>query len=410
MHYAEPESKFVRNVIYSFDYLAQVMVSTTNYPVHIGQNILISDPGYYGGFVAHSGGQAIYVNNICTSFGLNNLAVCYEVNLAGWHSLDGCIGIFGQSDVSFTVADYVRNSIFYHNVYDSSWCERTEYSDAPGCGLPTNLDVDPRFVGVGTVTEVGNGYFRDATAHWETDRYKGLYVNPDMLGGTAVYYCTHNTADTVYVMGDPRDSTSPGDIYNVFDYRLREDSDLVDAGKPDEAWNDPDGTRCDIGAYGGPYSRTPLPEIPTFPPPDTPTPSVTPTLPETCTPTGTPTNTPSPTPSVLVYDLQLNRDIFHAGDLFDLERRLWNPAPVCVVEVIVLAVNGVYYFRPSWGLTLDGEYRELDTGLSELTVLYFPWPDGDFGQISGIQFYGGCVDAATGILLGNVDMVEFGWE
>jgi len=31
-----------------------------------------------------------------------------------------------------------------------------------------------------------------------------------------------------------------------------EDSPALDAGYPDETWNDPDGTRSDIGAYGGP--------------------------------------------------------------------------------------------------------------------------------------------------------------
>lgn len=36
------------------------------------------------------------------------------------------------------------------------------------------------------------------------------------------------------------------------DLHLHEDSELIDAGDPDPSWNDADGTRADIGAYGGP--------------------------------------------------------------------------------------------------------------------------------------------------------------
>src|SRR5262249_38342360 len=45
------------------------------------------------------------------------------------------------------------------------------------------------------------------------------------------------------------------------DYRLRGESPLIDAGDPDAALNDADGSRNDIGAYGGPQPRlAPAPE------------------------------------------------------------------------------------------------------------------------------------------------------
>lgn len=37
------------------------------------------------------------------------------------------------------------------------------------------------------------------------------------------------------------------------DYSLAESSPCIDAGDPDDAWSDPDGTRGDMGAYGGPW-------------------------------------------------------------------------------------------------------------------------------------------------------------
>jgi hypothetical protein len=41
------------------------------------------------------------------------------------------------------------------------------------------------------------------------------------------------------------------------DYRLRSDSPLIDAGAPDVVYHDPDGSRNDLGAYGGPQPQPP---------------------------------------------------------------------------------------------------------------------------------------------------------
>jgi hypothetical protein len=53
------------------------------------------------------------------------------------------------------------------------------------------------------------------------------------------------------------------------DYRLRTDSPLIDAGEPEAALNDADGSRNDMGAHGGPQPR-PIPAPrPVFTPPET---------------------------------------------------------------------------------------------------------------------------------------------
>ena len=40
---------------------------------------------------------------------------------------------------------------------------------------------------------------------------------------------------------------------NAGDFHLQSNSPCIDAGNPGESYNDVDGTRNDIGAYGGPY-------------------------------------------------------------------------------------------------------------------------------------------------------------
>ena len=44
-----------------------------------------------------------------------------------------------------------------------------------------------------------------------------------------------------------------GNPYND-DWRLQPLSPCIDAGDPDPAFNDPDGTRNDMGIYGGPHA------------------------------------------------------------------------------------------------------------------------------------------------------------
>ena len=55
-------------------------------------------------------------------------------------------------------------------------------------------------------------------------------------------------ADTGNLEADPLFTDAAGG-----EYSLAEGSPCIDAGDPDTAWNDPDGSRADMGAYGGPW-------------------------------------------------------------------------------------------------------------------------------------------------------------
>ncbi len=219
--------------------------------------------------------------------------------------LDGCVALFSDNGVDHPYCWRTRNSVLYYLSEGNAACTNTHYSDLMDCPEPTNIDEDPGFVGIARITDIGPDWFSDDTAAWEPDRYIGYYVNPNIYGNGRLFYCVGNSSDTIYVMGDPRTAAAIGDLFVIPDVRLRRiadgfafDSPLIDVGDPDEL--DPDGTRRDIGPYGGPYALTPMPVIPTWPPPDqTPTPA--PTYTSTPTPTSTPsatsipTETPSPT-------------------------------------------------------------------------------------------------------------------
>ncbi|MBN2055178.1 hypothetical protein JW905_09665 [bacterium] len=153
---------------------------------------------------------------------------------------------------------------------------------------------------------------------------------------------------------------------------------------------------------------TPRPATAT-PPPGTPTwalPTETPPM----TPPATPT--PGGQPDTVVLDLVLNQDMFHANDPFVLGRRAWNPGPVLTLEEwIVLDVYGAYWFWPDWTMTPDSALVTLPSREYVYDVrLQFQWPEGDYGSLTGLLFWGAFIEPGTANLVGEYDWVTFGFD
>ncbi len=71
--------------------------------------------------------------------------------------------------------------------------------------------------------------------------------------GQNYYNCSPGTGD---ISADPLYVNEPGG-----DYHLQLGSPCIDAGNPSAAYDDPDGTRNDMGAYGGPGAEVPWPVV-----------------------------------------------------------------------------------------------------------------------------------------------------
>jgi len=138
------------------------------------------------------------------------------------------------------------------------------FSDVEG-GYPGNIDADPLFMGnplySGTWSTGPNRLsdvetiLTDDSASWASLSLKGLLINPDTgqpRNGPVLYFSIiDNTSTTVTVLGDAGIAQN-GDGYEIYDYHLQAGSPCIDAGQPGPEYYDPDGTRNDIGAYGGP--------------------------------------------------------------------------------------------------------------------------------------------------------------
>jgi Peptidase family C25/Propeptide_C25 len=179
-------------------------------------------------------------------------------------------------------------------------------------------------------------------------------------------------------------------------------------------------TNTAIPSYTPAPTNTPYPTntpIPT----STPYPTYTPTTPPSePTYTPIPTNTPEPPPTAtptepagdVSIDLILNQEVFVAGDDFLLTCLCTNPgAEIAADEYIILDVFGLYFFWPSWAPLPDYRTVEMPAGSSDTqTILSFVWPEGQFGDVSGIYFWAALIDPSTQTLIGNYDMVEFGYR
>ncbi|MDP8222228.1 MAG: hypothetical protein P9L99_02615 [Candidatus Lernaella stagnicola] len=124
-------------------------------------------------------------------------------------------------------------------------------------GGPFNVELGARirnavFYGndSGLTIDAGGGFL---TLGFEiTNSYLGGDLNCTDCGAGVfgLHYC--DVADAGAFTGPGVFSAAPGFLDPPDDFRLAEDSPLIDAGAPDALLADPDGSRGDVGAFGGP--------------------------------------------------------------------------------------------------------------------------------------------------------------
>jgi len=124
-----------------------------------------------------------------------------------------------------------------------------------------------------------------------------------------------------------------------------------------------------------------------------------------------PTSTPAVT---LGVKMEISKELFRKDDIFYLNARVSNPGqPMKDIPLfVVLDVLGSLYFWPGWVDSQSGfDYQviDLDTGVRIIPILpAFPWPEIE-GSVSGLSFYGGMTRQDFSRLLGEMDIVSFGY-
>ncbi len=395
-------NKIVRNIALDGGFTMGGPGFTTSHNISLGQKI---KPAVFMG-------TAYLENSIAASLKPSLQQYAFYGTLLGAFSLDNCIGAFGATGVFWAGAAWSNHGIYYHNRWGEGECHDAWYNDLEDCPAATNMDLDPEFVGTGIITALGPGFLHDSTAAWEPDRYAGYYVNPDAPNQDTQFYITGNDADTLYVMGNPGVAASVGDRFFFPDFHLRRisdgyawDSPLIDAGNPDPAYNDPDGSRCDLGPYGGPLATTPMPEIPTWPPPDTPTPTVTPT----------PSMTPTPVCDITGVTIEMPREMYYPGDTCYVTVTVCNTTGSPLLNYplfVILDVYSTFFFGPGFTGEYDSYLPDHPVFPSDVTFVPvldpFIWPETGTSA-AAILFHAALTDPEVSLIFGDMDSFEFGW-
>ncbi|MBN1551619.1 right-handed parallel beta-helix repeat-containing protein, partial [bacterium] len=111
-------------------------------------------------------------------------------------------------------------------------------------------------------------------------------------------------------------------------------------------------------------------------------------------------------------DLLLNDTMFEAGEPFKLRAYCVGTDNVSEADLYVaLEVFGQFWFWPDWQQIPSHKRIDLTSGsVHYYFILDFTWPDGEFGSIDGLNFWGAMFDPVDGELIGNYDKVTFGYR
>lgn len=168
-----------------------------------------------------------------------------------------------------------------------------------------------------------------------------------------------------------------------------------------------------MGSGGLAYSI----ELDTTPAP-TPEPTATATATPSCTVTPTPSQPPTVTPTptqdcdVLGCRIDMPAAMFQAGDRYYCNVIVCNPGTETYDSIpvfMILDVYGLLLFAPEFN---DFSYylRDIAPGTTSIEIIGdFYWPSGA-GQASDIRWYAGMTDPLFIALLGDFDMVTWGWK
>jgi hypothetical protein len=150
-------------------------------------------------------------------------------------------------------AAYIANNVIVDNIYDG-------VSTGAGATVVNNTIHNCR---IGFYDYSGYGPVAMNNIITGCSQY-GVYGPSSGQGPVLTYNDVWNNATNYYqaTPGVGSDSVDPAYADSAArDFHLQAGSPCVDAGNPDPQYNDPDGTRNDMGAYGGPGAVSDLPVI-----------------------------------------------------------------------------------------------------------------------------------------------------
>lgn len=195
----------------------------------------------------------------------------FTVRGAIYGGMPGGGGIFCNSGAS---PDICNNRVEGNSTGIATWNGAAPF-------IHNNVVVDNTYTGIDVSSKpdiINNTVANNSNGIYDSGGYGPVIMNNIITGNSSRGIgCVNNSVPTDFsyndVWGNGQNyyncSPGPGDISaDPFyidepngDYHLHAGSPCIDAGNPAPAYNDPDGTRNDMGAYGGPGAAVIIPQV-----------------------------------------------------------------------------------------------------------------------------------------------------
>jgi hypothetical protein len=165
--------------------------------------------------------------------------------------------ITNNAGTGMSQSDYGGGVIQTTAEYNDVWNNGTDYSSMdPGVG---SISDDPLFVNrLGGVTPLA-AVSGEAVGPANEEQQGGTHVEAQIASDQLAL--AGPGSRSAPIQAATLQSTSQETVLD-FDYRLQLGSPVIDAGDPAGPYQDTDGSRNDMGAFGGPLSSTPGPQSP----------------------------------------------------------------------------------------------------------------------------------------------------
>ncbi len=218
----------------------------------VGSSATLTDVDFYENYADDGGG--VYVDAASSlAFSRVRLAANAATSGAGLHVDGGTLSVTNLLS-SWNAASSVGGGLLLESGGTFTGTNVTSaYDEAASQGggfLVDSSTVTLRNGIVGYATAGGGIYGVGAVTH--TQRYSNVFGN---TGGNYAGTATSMTGTSGNISADPRFRavSDDGNVYND-DFTLVIGSPSINTGDPSSVYNDPDGSRANMGAYGGPGS------------------------------------------------------------------------------------------------------------------------------------------------------------
>ncbi|TES92885.1 MAG: T9SS type A sorting domain-containing protein [Candidatus Cloacimonadota bacterium] len=243
-------------------YVEEITLKADVIVIGAGEGLSIIDGGGDQGDVVFASGNVITNTTKLQGFTITG------ANYAG---MPGGGGIFCNTGAS---PEICNNRIEGNSTGIATWNGATPF-------LHNNVVIDNTYTGVSISskpTVINNTIANNNNGIYDSGGYQPVVMNNIVTGNSNKGMgCVNSSVPTDFsyndVWGNGQNyyncSPGPGDISAnpLFvdepngDYHLQPGSPCIDSGNPDPAYNDPDGSRNDMGAYGGPGAASNLPQV-----------------------------------------------------------------------------------------------------------------------------------------------------